>query len=115
MKARFRMPHPAIVLDDCPQLLGAIEQMEAGTYPLPEVAVWRDDLPRPLAIRLARATGATDEQITEVLAEIDADTTHDVVPTKGDFFALATTCQTCGQPACWRVGAGVWEHTESGL
>jgi hypothetical protein len=43
--------------------------MEAGTYPLPGNAVWRDDLPRDLAVRLAKATGATDEQIAEITAD----------------------------------------------
>jgi hypothetical protein len=61
-----RLPHPAIILDDSPQLRSVIEEMEAGTYPLPDVAVWRDDLTRDLAVRLAKATGATDEQIAEI-------------------------------------------------
>jgi hypothetical protein len=65
MKAKFEMPHPAIVCGG-PQLLSVIEGMEAGTYPLPEDAVWRGDLPHDLAVRLAKATGATDEQIAEV-------------------------------------------------
>lgn len=60
------LPHPVLILDECPQLLSVIAGMEAGTYPLPADAIWRDDLPRPLAIRLAKATGATDEQIAEV-------------------------------------------------
>jgi hypothetical protein len=62
----LRHPHPVIVLDNCPQLLSVIAELEAGTYPQPDVAVWRDDLPRDLAVRLAKATGATDEQIAEV-------------------------------------------------
>lgn len=61
-----RLPHPAIILDDCPQLRSVIAEMEAGTYPLPEDAIWRDDLPRELAVRLAKSTGATDEQIKEI-------------------------------------------------
>ena len=60
------LPHPAVVLDDSPQLRSVIEQMEAGTYPLPDDAIWRDDLPHDLTVRLARATGATDEQIAGV-------------------------------------------------
>src|SRR6267154_2178362 len=56
------MPHPAIITSG-PQLAKVIEEMEAGAYPLPECAVWRDDLPRDLAVRLALATGATMEQI----------------------------------------------------
>ena len=60
-----RLPHPAIVCGGA-QLLSVIAELEAGTYPQPEDAVWRDDLPRELAVRLAKATGATDEQIAEV-------------------------------------------------
>ncbi len=67
MKAKFSMPHPAIVCGG-PQLLSVIKELEAGTYPQPEDAIWRDDLPRDLAVRLARATGATDEQIAEISA-----------------------------------------------
>jgi hypothetical protein len=61
---RKPLPHPAIICGG-PQLLSVIEGMEAGTYPLPPDAIWREDLPRPLAIRLAIATGATDQQIAE--------------------------------------------------
>jgi hypothetical protein len=57
-----RLPHPALVVSG-PQLDKVITELEAGTYPPPEFAVWRDDLPREQAIRLARATGADDEQI----------------------------------------------------
>ncbi len=72
MKAKLPgLPHPAIMLDDCPQLDKVIEELEAGTYPQPDVAVWRDDLPRDKAVRLALATGATEQQIEEVTAEID--------------------------------------------
>lgn len=60
------LPHPVIILDDCPQLHSVIAELEAGTYPQPDVAVWRDDLPHNLAVRLAKATGATDAQIAEV-------------------------------------------------
>lgn len=67
MKRRFTMPHPAIVCSG-PQLLSVIEGLEAGTYPQSEDAIWRDDLPRDLAVRLAKATGATDEQIAEVIS-----------------------------------------------
>lgn len=63
------LPHPAVLLDDCPQLRKVIEEMEAGTYPLPDVAVWRPGLGRDLAVRLAKATGASDEQIAEAIAE----------------------------------------------
>lgn len=51
----------------------------------------------------------TDEQITEIIAEGG----HVVVPAEGDFFALSTTCQTCAQSACWRLGLGAWEHTDA--
>lgn len=67
MRARFEMPHPAIVCSG-PQLAKVIEELEAGTYPQPEDAIWRGDLPVQTAIRLAKATGATDEQIAEVIA-----------------------------------------------
>lgn len=59
---RKPLPHPAIICSG-PQLLSVIEKLEAGTYPQPDTAIWRDDLPVPLARRLAKATGATDEQI----------------------------------------------------
>jgi hypothetical protein len=59
------LPHPSIVCGG-PQLLKVIEEMEAGTYPLPDIAVWREDLPRELRVRLAKATGATDTQIGEI-------------------------------------------------
>ena len=61
-----RLPHPAIVVSG-PQLDSVIEELEAGTYPQPEDAIWRDDLPLDTAIRLAKATGATDAQIAEIL------------------------------------------------
>ena len=67
MRARFEMPHPAIVCSG-PQLTKVIEELEAGTYPQPEDAIWRGDLPVQTAIRLAKATGATDEQIAEVMS-----------------------------------------------
>lgn len=63
-----KLPHPVLLLDDCPQLDSVIEQLEAGTYPQTEYAVWRDDLPVAKAVRLAKATGATDEQIAEIQA-----------------------------------------------
>lgn len=65
------LPHPVLILGECPQLLSVVAELEAGTYPQPEVAVWRDDLPRNLAVRLAKATGATDEQIAEVTTTTD--------------------------------------------
>lgn len=66
------MPHPAVVCEG-PQLLQVIAELEAGTYPQPEYAVWRSDLPHDLAVRLARATGATEEDITETTAADDAE------------------------------------------
>ena len=63
------MPHPAIIVSG-PQLMRVISELEAGTYPQPDDAIWRGDLPRDLAVRLAKATGATDEQIAELEAEI---------------------------------------------
>lgn len=63
--SRWAQAHPAIVCGG-PQLLSVIEGLEAGTYPQPEDAIWRGDLPRDLAVRLAKATGATDGQIAEI-------------------------------------------------
>jgi hypothetical protein len=68
IKPKFEMPHPAIVCSG-PQLDSVIRDLEAGTYPQPEDAIWRGDLPRETAIRLARATGATDAQIAEITGE----------------------------------------------
>ncbi len=75
MKSKFDLPHPAIVCGG-PQLLSVIAEMEAGTCPLPEDAIWRDDLPREMAARLAKATGATDEQIAEIVAPAPAAADH---------------------------------------
>jgi len=72
-----RLPHPAIICSPGPQLTSVIEQLEAGTCPQPEDAVWRDDLPYDLAVRLALATGATMEQIEAGPAEYDDDTAPD--------------------------------------
>lgn len=58
--------HPAVVCSGV-QLDRIIEELEAGTYPQPDNAIWRGDLPRDLAVRLARATGADDDQIAEIL------------------------------------------------
>jgi hypothetical protein len=52
------------------QLTRIIEQMEAGNYPLPSVPVWRGDLPRDLAIRIACATGADPDELTAVLESL---------------------------------------------
>jgi hypothetical protein len=41
------------------------------TPPPHPTPIWWDDLPRDLAIRLARATGATDEQIAAASSELD--------------------------------------------
>jgi predicted RNA methylase len=75
-----QMLHPAIITSG-PQLAKVIEEMAAGIYPLPECAVWRDDLPRDLAVRLALATGATMEQIEAGPSEYaDDDTPPDPQP-----------------------------------
>lgn len=63
-----RLPHPGVVCSG-PQLDSVISELEAGSCPQPEYAIWRDDLPRETAVRLARATGATDEQIAEITGE----------------------------------------------
>jgi hypothetical protein len=41
-------------------------------------------------------------------------TEHEVVPARGDFFALETTCRasSCGRRALWRIGIGEWEHVD---
>jgi hypothetical protein len=65
IRRKFDMPHPAIVCSG-PQLESVISELEAGTYPQPEDAIWRGDLPHDLAVRLAKATGATDEQIAAI-------------------------------------------------
>ena len=76
------LPHPAILLDaTSPQLAAVIDGMEAGTYPLPDDAIWRDDLPRDLAVRLAKATGATDAQIAGV-ETIEPEEVHPVTITE---------------------------------
>jgi hypothetical protein len=62
------LTHPAIVCSG-PQLDSVIEQLEAGTMPKPdEGAIWRPELGEELAVRLAKATGATDAMIAEQLA-----------------------------------------------
>jgi hypothetical protein len=66
------LPHPAIVCGG-PQLMSVIAELEAGTCKQPDDAIWRGDLPRDLAVRLALATGATGDQIAEVIAEEDAE------------------------------------------
>jgi hypothetical protein len=79
VKAYHPLTHPAIVCGG-PQLMSVIKELEAGTYPQPEDAIWRGDLPRDLAVRLAEATGATDEQIAEVIREEDGPTWTRVEP-----------------------------------
>ena len=64
------LPHPAVVCGG-PQLLSVIEGLEAGTYPQTDAVIWRDDLDLELAIRLARATGGTDDQIADCLARLE--------------------------------------------
>jgi len=62
------LPHPALVCSGA-QLDTVIAEMESGTFPLPEDAIWRGDLPRGTAIRLALATGATAGQVDEIIRE----------------------------------------------
>jgi hypothetical protein len=63
------LTHPAIVCGGA-QLLTVIEELEAGTMPLPdEGAIWREDLPLATRQRLARATGASEEMIAEEMAK----------------------------------------------
>jgi hypothetical protein len=63
------MSHPVFICG-WPQLQAVIEELEAGTYPpvTADVIPWREDIPREWAIRLARACGATDEDISAVQA-----------------------------------------------
>ena len=59
------LPHPAFVSSG-PQLDKVIDEMIAGTLPLPiEGAVWRPDVPREQRHRLARATGADQAMIDQ--------------------------------------------------
>ena len=67
-----RLPHPAIVCSG-PQLLKVIEEMEAGTMPLPGQVIWREDLDGELQVRLARACGGTDDQIAGIRAVLEAE------------------------------------------
>jgi hypothetical protein len=62
------LTHPALVCSGA-QLDSVIAELEAGTMPLPdEGAVWRSELPVETCLRLARATGATEEMIREAMA-----------------------------------------------
>jgi hypothetical protein len=62
-----RLPHPALVCGG-PQLLKVIEEMEAGDMDLPGQVIWRQDLDGELQVRLARACGGTEDQITAIRA-----------------------------------------------
>ena len=61
------MSHPVFV-SGWPQLQAVIEGLEAGTYPpvTADVIPWREDIPRAWAIRLAKACGATDDDISAI-------------------------------------------------
>jgi hypothetical protein len=89
------LPHPAIVCSG-PQLDSVIRDLEAGTCPQPEDAVWRDDLPREQAIRLARATGATDEQIAEIAGGALSAAPVDTAPDAGEAVVPCPTCEGQG-------------------
>jgi len=67
-----RLPHPAYVCSG-PQLDRVIADMEDGSMALPPEAIWRDDLPYQQAWRLAKATGASDGQISDLLRERDGE------------------------------------------
>jgi len=74
------LPHPATFLEPSPQLTKVIEELEAGTYPQTEDAIWRQDLPHDLRVRLARATGATDRQIARAEREDQQRLAHEADP-----------------------------------
>lgn len=67
-----RLPHPAMVVSG-PQLDTVMAELEAGSMQPPDFPVWRpDDLPMETAVRLARATGATVEQIADAQRDFRA-------------------------------------------
>jgi predicted RNA methylase len=76
------------------QLLKVITELEAGTYPQPDDAIWRDDLPRDLAVRLALATGATAEQIAEITSQPAAGATIAGTAADGSLAVVAETRHT---------------------
>lgn len=106
MKPRLDLPHPAVFLDDCPQLRSVIEEMAAGTYPLPDVAVWRPDLEQGLRIRLARATGATAEQVAEQILTDREERRAAKPPGRAE----SPRCATCGRAAHWPGSPGPHGH-----
>jgi hypothetical protein len=53
------------------QLDQVIGWLAAGAMPLPDAPVWRADVPREQAVRLAVASGADGLALAEVLASLD--------------------------------------------
>lgn len=66
------LTHPAYVCSGA-QLETVMAELEAGSMPPPDVPVWRpDDLPMETAVRLARATGATAEEVADAQRDFRA-------------------------------------------
>ena len=64
------MTHPAQLRSGA-QLDQVIAELAAGARPRPDAPVWRPDVPREQAVRLAVATGADGPALAEVLASLD--------------------------------------------
>ena len=64
------MTHPAQLRSGA-QLDQVITELAAGAWPQPDAPVWRPDVPREQAVRLAVATGADGPALAEVLASLD--------------------------------------------
>lgn len=113
------LPHPAVILDDCPQLLSVIKEMEAGTYPLPADAIWRGDLPDALAVRLALATGATGEQLKRTFTKARREQGFQSQEHLDAFYAYLDHQQECTAagggcgpgPDAWMESDASWQPT----
>jgi hypothetical protein len=71
MRELTDLPHPAI-LSNGAQLDRVIAWLELGALPQPGQPVWRPDVPREQAVRLAVATGADRADLASVLASLDS-------------------------------------------
>jgi hypothetical protein len=63
--------HPAQLRSGA-QLDQVIAELAAGARPQPDAPVWRPDVPREQAVRLAVASGADRAALAEVLASLDS-------------------------------------------